>query len=118
MNIFVGNLAKDVTEQDLEKLFSQFGHVKSTKVIRDLFSGSSKGFGFVEMASRTEAVTAINELNTQDLKGQKITVNEARPKRTDNRTGGGGRGGNDQRKRTGGGGFGGGFGNSGGGRRF
>ena len=55
MNIFVGNLAKDVSEQDLEKLFSQFGHVKSTKVIRDLFSGSSKGFGFVDMLSEVEA---------------------------------------------------------------
>jgi RNA recognition motif-containing protein len=85
MNIFVGNLAKDVSEQDLEKLFSSYGNVKSTKVIRDLFSGSSKGFGFVEMAVQSEAVTAINELNTKELKGQKITVNEARPKKTDSR---------------------------------
>ena len=108
MNIFVGNLAKDVSEQDLEKLFSQFGNVKSTKVIRDLFSGSSKGFGFVEMAVQAEAVTAINELNTKELKGQKITVNEARPKKTDSR---GNRSRNDNRGRRPGG-----F--SGGGKRF
>jgi RNA recognition motif-containing protein len=95
MNIFVGNLSKDVSEQDLEKLFSPFGQVKSTKVIRDLFSGSSKGFGFVEMANQNEAVSAINELNTQELKGQKITVNEARPKRNNSR---GNRNRNDSRK--------------------
>jgi RNA recognition motif-containing protein len=97
MNIFVGNLSKEATEADLEKLFSAFGQVKSSKVIRDIFSGTSKGFGFVEMVNKNEAQTAIKELNTADLKGQKITVNEARPK-TDDRRGGG------QNRRPGGGG--------------
>ncbi len=93
MNIFVGNLAKDVTDEDLQKEFSLHGNVKSVKVIRDMFSGDSKGFGFVEMGSNTEAQAAINELNMKDLKGKKISVNEARPK-TDSRGGsGGGRGG-------------------------
>ncbi len=98
MNIFVGNLSKEATEADLEKLFSQYGQIKSTKVIRDIFSGTSKGFGFVEMTDKNDAQTAIKELNTTELKGQKITVNEARPK-TDNRRGGGG-----QNRRPGGGG--------------
>ncbi|HKI79607.1 MAG TPA: RNA-binding protein [Ignavibacteriaceae bacterium] len=92
MNIFVGNLAKDVTDDDLQSLFSEFGQIKSVKVIRDLFSGESKGFGFVEMPGLNEAQKAISELNTKDVKGKKITVNEARPK-NDNRRGGGNRGG-------------------------
>lgn len=109
MNIFVGNLSKEATEQDIEKLFSAFGSVKSTKVIRDIFSGTSKGFGFVEMTNNNEALAAIKELNTTELKGQKITVNEARPKSDDRRGGG-------QNRRPGGGG--GGFNRSfGGGRR-
>jgi RNA recognition motif-containing protein len=95
MNIFVGNLSKDVTEDDLQNLFSEFGNVRSVKVIKDLFSGESKGFGFLEMPGLAEAQKAINDLNTRELKGKKITVNEARP-RTDKRRpgGGGGRGGN------------------------
>jgi len=91
MNIFVGNLAREVSDQELEKLFAQFGHVKSVKIIRDLFSGESKGFGFVDMPGKSEATAAMNELNTYDLKGKKITVNEARPKtNTGGRSGGGG----------------------------
>jgi RNA recognition motif-containing protein len=92
MNIFVGNLAKEVTDDDLQTLFSEYGTVRSVKVIKDMFSGESKGFGFVEMPGQNEAQKAIAELNTRDLKGKKITVNEARP-RNDNRRGGGGRGG-------------------------
>lgn len=80
MNIFVGNLAAEVTEEDLKKLFSEYGNITSVKVIKDMFSGSSKGFGFVEMPGQAQAQKAISELNTQDLKGKKITVNEARPK--------------------------------------
>lgn len=90
MNIFVGNLSREVSDQELEKLFAQFGHVKSVKIIRDLFSGESKGFGFVEMPGKSEATAAMNELNTFELKGKKITVNEARPKTTNTRGGGGG----------------------------
>lgn len=106
MNIFVGNLSKDVTDEDLQNMFSEFGSVRSVKIIKDLFSGESKGFGFIEMPGLSEAQKAINELNTKELKGKKIVVNEARP-RNDRR---GGRGGN----RGGGRGSG---GNRGGGRR-
>lgn len=88
MNIFVGNLAKEVNELELENLFKKYGDVRSVKIIRDMFSGESKGFGFVEMTDKTASQTAINELNTFDLNGKKIVVNEARPK-TDSRRGGG-----------------------------
>lgn len=91
MNIFVGNLSKEVTDDDLQSLFSEYGTVRSVKVIKDMFSGESKGFGFVEMPGQAEAQKAISELNTKDLKGKKITVNEARP-RNDNKRGGGGGG--------------------------
>ena len=116
MNIFVGNLAKEVSEEDLQNLFAEHGTVKSAKVIKDMFSGESKGFGFVEMNDTAEATKAMEALNTQDVKGKKITVNEARPKTNDRRGGGGG--GN----RGGGGGSRGGFGGgsssrSGGGNR-
>lgn len=90
MNIFVGNLSNDVNEDDLMGLFSEFGQVREVKVIRDLFTQQSKGFGFVEMPGLAEAQKAINELNTKEVKGKKITVNEARPKRDNNRRPGGG----------------------------
>ncbi len=114
MNIFVGNLAKEVSEEDLQNLFAEHGTVKSAKVIKDMFTGESKGFGFVEMNDTAEAQKAMEALNTQDVKGKKITVNEARPK-TNDRRGGSGGGGN----RGGGnrGGFGGGSSRSGGGNR-
>jgi len=89
MNIYVGNLAKEATEQDLNTLFSQYGAVKSVKVIKDMFTGEPKGFAFVEMQDNAEATAAMNELNTQDLKGKKLVVNEARPKSNDKRGGGG-----------------------------
>jgi RNA recognition motif-containing protein len=106
MNIFVGNLAKDVTDEDLNQEFSAYGKVKSAKVIRDLFSGDSKGFGFVEMPAAAEAQEAIQALNTKDVKGKKLTVNEARPKPEGGRRsgGGGGRGGNFRSGGNGGGG--------------
>lgn len=113
MNIFVGNLSKEVTDDDLQSLFSEFGTVRSVKVIKDMFSGESKGFGFVEMPGQAEAQKAFSELNTRDLKGKKITVNEARP-RSDNRRGGGGGGGRGGH-RGGGSGGGGNRGSSGGG---
>lgn len=99
MNIFVGNLAREVSEQDLQQEFSVFGNVKSVKVIRDLFSGESKGFAFVEINGTQQGQAAINELNTKDLKGKKIVVNEARPK-NDSR---GGRGGGGFNRNSGGG---------------
>lgn len=93
MNIFVGNLSKEVTDDDLQSLFAEYGTVRSVKVIKDMFSGESKGFGFVEMPGQAEAQKAMSELNTKELKGKKITVNEARPRNDNRRGGGGGRGG-------------------------
>jgi RNA recognition motif-containing protein len=111
MNIYVGNLSNDITEDDLRTTFEAFGRVETATVIKDKFSGESKGFGFVEMPAKTEAQSAINGLNGKELKGRSLNVNEARP-RPDSRRGGmgGGRGG-------GGGRWGGGSG-GGGGRRF
>jgi RNA recognition motif-containing protein len=104
MNIFIGNLAYNVTEGDLRQAFDAFGQVTSANVIKDEQSGRSKGFGFVEMPVQAEAQSAIAALNGQAFKGRTITVNEARPP-TDNRRGrdGGGRedkrGGGDRRGR-------------------
>jgi cold-inducible RNA-binding protein len=109
MNIYVGNLASDVTNEDLSNLFSQYGQVKEAKVIRDMFSQESRGFGFVEMPGEAEAQNAIKELNTKELKGKNLVVNEARPRRERNNRGGGGR-------RPGGGGGGRNFNRGGGGR--
>ena len=80
MNIFVGNLARGVTDDDLRQAFEAFGRITSVSIIKDKFSGESRGFGFVEMANPAEAKAAINGLNGKDLKGQAINVNEARPR--------------------------------------
>ena len=90
MNIYVGNLSHDVTEEDLRQAFEAFGQVESVNIIKDKFSGEPRGFGFVEMPSRNEAQTAIKQAEGIELKGRVIRVNEARPK-TENRRGGGGR---------------------------
>lgn len=92
MNIYVGNLSFDVTEDDLQKAFEAFGQVESAKVIRDMHTGMSRGFGFVEMPTETEAWAAIDDLNGAELKGRTIKVSKARP-RTEGRRGGGRRGG-------------------------
>jgi len=89
MNIYVGNLASDVKDDELKTLFSQHGRVDSVKIVRDMFSQTSKGFGFVEMPGRAEAEKALSALNTYELKGKKLVVNEARPKKE--RGSGGGR---------------------------
>ena len=91
MNIYVGNLLFNVTEDELKELFAPFGQVTEVRLIMDKFSGKSKGFGFIEMPSKEEAEKAINGLNGKDMKGRPMTINEAKPK-TD-RGGGGGRGG-------------------------
>jgi RNA recognition motif-containing protein len=103
MNIYVGNISRDVTESDLKETFGTIGMVQSAAIIKDKLTGESRGFGFVEMPNKEEGDKAIAELNGKDLKGRNLTVNEARPK-TDNKP------------RTGG--FGGGRGGYGGGRRF
>ena len=87
MNIYVGNLAREANEDDLKKAFESFGQVESANIIKDKFSRESKGFGFVEMPSKTEGQSAIEGLNGTDLKGKVLNVNEARPK-VDNRGGG------------------------------
>jgi len=93
MNIYVGNLAFSVTEEDLKKAFEAFGQVASSNVIKDQYSNQSKGFGFVEMPETSEAQAAIAALNGKELNGRAINVNEARPKTDRNRGGfGGGRG--------------------------
>ncbi len=87
MKIYVGNLSYEVTEEDLRQEFEAFGGVDSVSVITDKYSGRPKGFGFVEMATKSEAEAAITGLNGKTLKERTIVVNEARP-RTDNRGGG------------------------------
>jgi RNA recognition motif-containing protein len=95
MRIYVGNLPYSVTDDDLRDTFAEFGELASAEVVKDRFSGQSKGFGFVEMPNNSEADQAIKALNDQPLKGRKLTVNEARPRadRPPRRGGGGGGGG-------------------------
>jgi len=92
MNIYVGNLSYEVSEEDLQEAFKAFGQVESVRIIKDKYSGQSKGFGFVEMSAKAEADAAIEGLNDTELKGRTMKVNEARP-RTENRGGRGGYGG-------------------------
>jgi RNA recognition motif-containing protein len=92
MNIYVGNLSREVTESELKEAFAAFGEVTSASVIKDKFTGDSRGFGFVEMPNKQEAEQAISGLNGKELKGRNLNVNEARP-RSDDRRGGGGFGG-------------------------
>ena len=91
MNIYVGNLAREATESDLRDAFQALGEVSSASIIKDKFSGDSRGFGFVEMPNKSEAEQAISSLNGKSIKGRNITVNEARP-RTDSRGSGSGGG--------------------------
>ena len=90
MNIYVGNLALNVTEEDLKKVFEAFGDVESVKIIKDRYSGESRGFGFVEMPAGAEAQSAIQGMNGKELKGLMLKVNEARPQRNKDKRGGGG----------------------------
>jgi len=89
MNIYVGNLPREATEEDLQKAFEAFGQVTSVKIITDKFTGDPRGFGFVEMSNNSEAQSAISGLDGKDLKGSNLRVNEARPRRDDRRGGGG-----------------------------
>ena len=93
MNIYVGKLSYEVTEEDLWQAFEPFGQVESATIIKDKYSGQSKGFGFVEMASKAEGQSAIDGLNGKELKGRAINVNEARPRTESRGSGGGYRGG-------------------------
>ena len=117
MNIYVGNLARDVTDSDLKQAFEAFGQVASASIITDRFSGESRGFGFVEMPGKAEGQAAIDGLNGKDLKGRTLNVNEARPRNDDRGGGGGGGRGGGGGGRGGGGGGRGGSGGGRGGRR-
>jgi RNA recognition motif-containing protein len=92
MNIYVGNLAREASESDLRDAFQAYGEVSSAAIIKDKFSGDSRGFGFVEMPNKSEAEQAISSLNGKSIKGRNVTVNEAKP-RTDSRGGSGSGGG-------------------------
>ena len=112
--LYIGNLPYNATQDDISELFGQVGTVESVNIITDKFSGQSRGFGFVEMATDEEAQAAIERFDGQDLKGRTMKVNEARPQ-GDRGGGGGGGGGGGRPRGGGGGGYGGGGG--GGGRR-
>jgi cold-inducible RNA-binding protein len=92
MNIYVGNLSHDVTEDELRGAFEAFGEIASASVIKDKYTQESRGFGFVEMPTQSEGQAAITGLNGTDLKGRALRVDQAKP-RSDNRGGGGGGGG-------------------------
>jgi len=87
MKIYVGNLPREVTEQELREEFTAFGEVASVSIVKDKYSGQPRGFGFVEMASVSQGQAAIAGLNGKMLKGQTLTVNAARPP-SDSRGGG------------------------------
>jgi RNA recognition motif-containing protein len=90
VNIYVGNLSFDATEEDVREVFEAFGKVESAKIVQDKYSGRSRGFGFVEMPSEDEAKAAISGLNGKEVKGRALSVNEARPRSEKPRGGGGG----------------------------
>jgi len=97
MNIYVGNLPYSATENSLKALFETYGAVTTSKIVTDKFTGSSRGFGFIEMPNADEAQKAIDGLNGKDFEGRKIVVNESRPRenndnRPPRRDGGGGGG--------------------------
>ena len=112
MKLYVGNLSFQTTSEELQQLFGQAGTVESANVIEDRETGRSRGFGFVEMASKEEGEAAIQQFNGKELNGRNLTVNEARARedRGPRGGGGGGRGGFNR----GGGGGRGGFGGGGG----
>lgn len=90
MNIYVGNLAREVTEEDLRTEFSAFGQVATVTMLKDKFTGETRGFGFVEMPAAAEAQAAIEGMNGKDVKGRTLNVNEARPRKEGGPGGGGG----------------------------
>src|SRR5882724_8677570 len=118
MKLYVGNLAFQTSSEDLQQLFAQAGTVESASVVEDRDTGRSRGFGFVEMASKEEGEAAITQFNGKEFNGRNLTVNEARPREDrGNRGGGGGRGGFGGGRGGGGGGGGGERGGYGGGER-
>jgi RNA recognition motif-containing protein len=96
-NLYIGNLSNEVTEEDLKSNFSEVGKVVSVTIIKDKYTGLTRGFGFVEMETEKDAQEAIKKFNGGELHGKVITVNEARPKREDGGSGQGGRQGRGRR---------------------
>jgi cold-inducible RNA-binding protein len=94
MNIFVGNLSRETAEADLRQQFEAFGQVTKVAIITDKFTSESKGFGFVEMANKSEADAAISGMSGKELHGRTLNVSEARPRPEGGRREGGGGGGN------------------------
>jgi RNA recognition motif-containing protein len=101
MNIYVGNIAFDASEDEVRGLFASYGEVTNVNLLKDKFTGQPRGFGFVDMALDAEAQKAIHELNGRELRGRKLTVNQARPR--EERAPGGGGGGGYGRSNSGGG---------------
>ena len=89
MNIYVGNLSYETTDEAIREAFESFGEVTSARIIKDKYNGQSRGFGFVEMSVQSQAQTAIKSLNGKELMGKQISVSEARPRADQGRTGGG-----------------------------
>jgi RNA recognition motif-containing protein len=88
MNIYVGNLSYNATEETIRQAFESFGQVTSARIIKDKYTGQSKGFGFVEMVEQAQAQAAIKSLNGKELLGKQMSVNEARPRTDQGRSGG------------------------------
>ena len=103
MNIYVGNLSFQTTDDSLRAAFEAYGQVASAAIIRDKYSGQSRGFGFVEMPEKEEAVAAISGMNDVEIDGRTLTVNEARPREDRDRGGGERRQGGGERRQGGGG---------------
>jgi RNA recognition motif-containing protein len=89
MNIYVGNISYDATDETIREAFESFGQVASATIIKDKYSGQSRGFGFVEMTEQAQAQAAIKSLNGKEILGKAISVSEARPRADRGRTGGG-----------------------------
>jgi RNA recognition motif-containing protein len=87
MNIYVGNLSYNATEETVRQAFESFGQVTSARIIKDKYTGQSKGFGFVEMLEQSQAQAAIKSLNGKELLGKQMSVNEARPRTDRGRSG-------------------------------
>ncbi|HWR69787.1 MAG TPA: RNA-binding protein [Dehalococcoidia bacterium] len=93
MKIYVGNLPRELTEDDLRHEFEAFGKVESVAIVKDRYSGQPRGFGFVEMPTKSEAVAALTGLKGKVLQERTLDISEARPRPEGGRGGGGGRGG-------------------------